>query len=337
MKVGSLVFATDQGLGFLAKAFCDHGVVTDVLVIRHGRHPEHDEWYPSSPRIGNLRSQSDIRAMEKFCTSMDIMLFFETPFRWELIDHCRRIGVKTVLMPMYECEPAVLPVQPDLFLNPSHLDQKYYPSGIHLPVPVEYPWCLRERAEVFIHNAGHGGLKGRNGTKEIFEAVQYIRTTPKIRIRSQSPLDMQPWAKSFLPLVNRGGHIQWEFRTLDARVLYDGDVFLFPEKFNGLSLPLQEARAAGMLVMCGDRFPMNEWLPKNPLIPVASSRWQRVGPPYNEFDEAVFDPKAIAAKIDEWHGRDISEYSRSGREWAESMSWERLKPRYLDVLRGLLS
>ncbi len=112
----------------------------------------------------------------------------------------------------------------------------------------------------------------------------------------------------------------------------EGDVFVFPEKFNGLSLPLQEARAAGMLVVSTDRFPINTWLPKEPLIQVSDTRMTRLGGHLTEFDEAIVDPRDIAAKIDEWYGRDISEYSEQGRMWAARNSWEILKPKYMEIL-----
>src|SRR3954468_18979832 len=98
MKVGTICYATDSGLGILAKSFYDHKVVTDVLVVRHGRHETHDSWYPGSKQVCNLRSESDLQLMELFCETCDVMLFFETPFHWSLIEHCRRRGVKTALM-----------------------------------------------------------------------------------------------------------------------------------------------------------------------------------------------------------------------------------------------
>lgn len=358
MKVGSLVYATDQGLGILARAFHTHGVVTHPMVIRHGRHPTHDGWYPGAPQVTDLRRRAQRQLMREFCLSCDVMLFFETPFDFELIPHCRRAGVKTALMPMYECGHQQLrspDYKPDLFINPSLLDQQYYPEGVHLPVPVEVPWRRRERAEVFVHNAGHGGLKGRNGTAEVMEAMEHIRSPAKILIRSQDTLyrtaNYRQHAQLTNPLTRRGQKIDYDDENAPRREkmcemrvgtapyesLWDeGQVFLFPEAFNGLSLPLQEARAAGMLVMAGDRFPMNTWLPREPLIPVAGTTRERVGPPYNEYDRAVYDPAAIAAKVDEWYGRDISAYSEAGREWAEEHSWERLGPRYREVLEGML-
>jgi glycosyltransferase involved in cell wall biosynthesis len=337
MRVGSVVYATDQGLGILAKSFFDNGVVTDVAVIRHGRHPEHENWYPGAPRVGDLRKP---QALYELCDRVDVMFFFETPFHWPLIDHCRKKGVKTALMPMFECEHSRLPATPDLFINPSHLDQQYYPQGVHIPVPVEYPWKQRTRAEVFVHNSGHGGLKGRNGTAEFVEAARLVKSPAKLILRAQES-SRQYWAAERLRQANElpgglPGNVEVICRTVPYEELFaTGDVFVFPEKFNGLSLPLQEARAAGMLVMCGDRFPMNQWLPREPLIPVSGYRKNRIGPPYNEFDEAIIEPAAIAAKVDEWYGRDLTEYSLAGRAWAESMSWAALKPKYTATLEAL--
>lgn len=336
MKIGSLVFATDQGLGILAKSFFGAGVVTDVLVIRHGRRPEHDEWYPGSKRIGNLRQQH--RDLEEFCASMDVMLFFETPFVWELLPFCRRRKVKTALMPMHECMPDPLPELPDMFLCPSLLDldwaKRQQAPGVFIPVPApaDVPWRKRERANVFVHNAGWGGLKGRNGTSEVLAALDYVTVPARIIIRMQREERGQHF-----PFRVRSGaaKVEASHKTVPREELFNvGDVFLFPEKFNGLSLPLQEAHAAGMAVVCGDRFPMNTWLPREPLIPVERLTKNRVAPRCAEFDEAVMDPRAIAAKIDEWYGRDISALSEAGQRWAEKNSWERLKPRYLEVLCG---
>jgi hypothetical protein len=345
LRVGTVNYACDSGLGLLTKAFIDGGVITDIVVVRHGRHETHDHWYPNAPQITNLKDRSQIDMAKRFCESMQVMFFIETPFAWELIPHCRGKGVKTLLCPMFECEFRELPYQPDAIVNPSLLDQQYYPNGTFIPVPVEVPWRQRTRAEVFLHNAGHGGLKGRNGTAEIIEAAKLLKSDAKIVIRMQEP-NRQYWAGEQLrdaADTPKGlpKNVELRVGTLPYEELWkdggEGDVFLFPEKFNGLSLPLQEARAAGMLVMCGARFPMTEWIPREPLIPVAGYRKNRIGPPYNQFDEAVFDPKDIAATIDRWYGQDITGYSLAGKAWAESMSWDALRPKYTQTLEALVS
>lgn len=347
LRVGSLVFATTQGLGILAKSFFDHGIITDAVVIRHGRRPENEDWFPGQPHCPDLQRGKTF--LEDFCAKMDVMLFFETPFVWELIPFCREYGVKTVIMVMHECMPKQVPYQPDLWLCPSLLDLdqiKFITRGFEnsragrdifrfLPVPVEVPWRQRTKAEVFVHNAGWGGLKGRNGTAELMEALHYVKTPARFIIRSQERLEDR-YGKHACPGVE-GSRLDYRVGTFPSSQLWDeGDVFIFPERFNGLSLPLQEARAAGMLVMATDRFPMNTWLPQEPLIPVADYRRSCVAARCADFDEAVVDPLAIAKKIDEFYGADISEYSRQGLEWAKSMSWEALKPKYVEVLESLL-
>ncbi len=338
MRIGTFCFATSQGLGVLAKDFYDEGVVTDALMLRHRSWTNRPEWYPDSAKVNDVAGGQPI--MRAMCDSVDVMLFFETPFDWTMIDYCRQKGVKTALMVMYECEPANLPVRPDLILCPSLLDLSYYPNGKHLPVPVprSVKWRQRTRAEVFVHNAGHGGLKGRNGTGELIEATEYLKTPAKIIIRSQNHFFSGHVLSGCGPEEYRFKNPNVEVRIGDCpydSLFQEGDVFVFPEKFNGLSLPLQEARAAGMLVMGTDRFPMNMWLPREPLIPVESYRKNRIGG-CNEFDEAVLDPRAIAVKIDEWYGRDITDYSLSGKMWAEENSWDVLKTKYLEVLEGLV-
>ncbi len=348
MKIGSLVFATEQGLGYLAKSFFDTGIVTDVLVVAHGKRPEQKEWYSKAQRIGDLHRQ--FNKIRRFCDDVDLMLFFETPFNWEIIPHCRTKNIPTVLMPMHECLPPVtkLPYQPDRFLCPSKLEIQSF--GDHtspgraefLTVPVDLrsptcpdgvKWRKRERAEVFVHNAGWGGLKGRNGTKEFVDAIHLVKSPARFLIRCQEQITGNTLSRDF-----RGDdRVKVETGTvLRSHLWEEGDVFVFPEKFNGLSLPLQEARAAGMLVMTTYRFPNLDWLPNPPLISPREIVRGRAHPRFAEFDEAVHSPELIAAKIDEVYGMDISENSESGRQWGIDHSWESLRPRYIEYFERTL-
>ena len=333
LKVGSIVYATYQGLGVLAKSFYDNGVVTKVTVLEHRSRETHWNWYPDSPNITNINQIYQKRQIKEFCRSCDVMLFFETPFDWELIKYCQAIGVKTFLMTMYECTPAKLPACPDYYICPSLLDIKYFPkeNSIFIPVPVDMPWKLRTKAEVFVHNAGHGGLKGRNGTAELIEALKYVKSPAKFIIRSQdrNPSLLETMVNNlpdYCKLTVDTGSVPFE------ELYSEGDVFVFPEKFNGLSLPLQEAHASGMLVMATNRFPMSSWLPNEPLIPSSGSRRESVSSRCMVFDEAIIDPVDIAETIDSWYGRDISHYSQAGKQWAKDNSWERLKPIYMEYL-----
>lgn len=334
LRVGTLVYATEQGLGYLAKSFYDAGVVTHTLVVRHSHRDNLGQyWYPESREIGLSYLPQERAVAHRLCDSVDVMLFFETPFHWELINYCRSKGVKTVLMPMYECLPpkSLLPYQPDYFICPSLLDLRYFPdaNSRFIPVPSNSSvvWRQREKARQFVHNAGHGGLKGRNGTKELLEAMKYVKSPIELLIRSQS----------IRTVTISDSRVRVEYGSYPYSSLYDwGDVFIFPESFNGLSLPLQEAYASGMLVMTTDRYPMNQWLPKEPLIPVESYRRDRVSGRCVEFDRAVINPRKLAKTIDRWYDADIRALSSSGREWATANSWEVLKPVYMSHLENIV-
>lgn len=347
MRVGSLLYDCVNGLGVLGKAFVEHAVITDVLAVRHPRHTSQG-WYPSSPQT--VLRPFDYQLAERFCLSCDVMLFFETPFNWSLIEACRRNGVKTALMPMHECYPENDVPLPDLFLCPSLADLRLafdvcdgrYPNEDKckfIPVPVETPWRLRTEARTFVHNAGNGSVKDRNGTDLLFEALKYVESRCKFVIRSQSPPGR--YDSQMLALTRRnlphGVDVALQHGTLPAERLYEqgGDVFVFCERWNGLCLPLQEARAAGMYCIAGDRFPINTWLPKDGLVPVSGYNRERAFRGFREVDSAFYDPRALAAKIDAVYGTDIAAYSETGRKWAEDNSWEVLGPQYKKLLEDL--
>lgn len=309
MRVGSVVFATEQGLGYLAKEFYEKGIINKVVIREHSTRKSHYEWY----------KKEDIVKYEELLETCDTLLFIETPHDWKLIPKARDKGVKTILIPMYECTRYPLPYEPDLIIVPSLLDHKYYndKKAVFLPIPVNTVWKERKEAKIFVHNAGNGGLGGRNGTKELIEALRYTSSPFKLIIRSQIPL----------PKIN-DERVEVRLGTFDD-IWSEGDVFIFPEKFNGLSLPLQEAFASGMLVMCGDRFPMNTWLPTEPLIPIHSYKKERIAV---EFDSAIMTPQDIAMSIDKWYGKDITKFSLLGKDWGMKHSWEVLKAEYLKYL-----
>jgi hypothetical protein len=300
--IGSIVLATNQGLGYLAKAFYDNGIIDLVEVKQHTTRENNYKWYP-----GHVNR-------ETLLDKCDTLIFLETPFDWKVIVQAIERGIKTILIPMYECTRYPFPYQPDEIWCPSDLDYKFYTEKGEvckkIQIPVDAKWKLREKARVFVHNAGNGGLGGRNGTQELLQAMQYVKSPIKLIVRSQ--VDIKKVIDPRIEYVNGTRDNIWE----------EGDVFIFPEKFNGLSLPLQEAFASGFLVMAGARYPMTEWLPNEPLIPVESYHKESIAVP---FDCADYDPKTIAKIIDEWYNVDITKFSLMGKEWGEKNSWKKLK------------
>jgi len=328
--VGSMVYATKSGLGILGKLLYDSKIIDKVFVAQHSKFESHLEWY---------RTEDIILSVDEFLDSIDTLLLLEAPipdpFDWSVVQRAKYKGKKIVLMPMYESTPRQNLFLVDKIICPSLLDLEYYEDydAEFIPVPSsrDIQWKLREKADVFVHNVGHGGIFSRNGTVEIIEALPLIKSNIKLIIR------IQPDANSeLLTLVDNitDKRVEVVKQHVPFSELWSvGDVFLFPEKFNGLSLPLQEAHAAGMLVMAGDRHPINTWLPREPLIPVGGYfntdlPWIGI-----KIKNALIQPQAIAETIDKWAGKDIMSQSIDGRAWAIENSGEVLKPRYDEILR----
>lgn len=325
MRVGSVVLSTHQGLGYLAKAFYDNGIVTHPVVLLHTSRKNHPEWFPDAPVVSVSRDAI------KYLKLNDVNLFFETPFCWEAM----RVR-PCAFMPMHECTPEVLPGEPTLFINPSALEQSIWPEGVHIPVPVDVRWRQRRRVHTYVHNAGNLGINGRNGTMEVIHAWEHFVQSPaKLLVRTQEPLG---YGLDNTSRCYRGRTLEVRTGTVPFGELYsEGEAFIFPEKFNGLSLPLQEARASGMLVIATDRFPVNTWLPQSCLVPPHGYTDDRIAKYLRPFQRAEVDPRDIARVVDATFTVDAAAYSNAGREWAQQHSWEALKPRYMEALRQCAS
>lgn len=336
MNIGTLCFATERGLGYLAKSFYNNGIVTHPATLQHGSIPNLPQWYSDNPNHIHITTQPWLSdRLKGLISNVSMMLFFETPFDWNIIDYCRTVGVKTALITMYECTPEHIPYEPDLYICPSLLDLEFFPreKSVFIPVPVDEPWELRTKAINFVHNSGYIGLRGRSGTQELIDAIQYVKSPAKITIRSQN--------KSIIDMAYRAGVVANSNVTVEHGIFpYESlrtgmDVCIAPEKFNGLSLPLQECFASGMLVMTTNRFPANTWLPHAPMIPCRGTTRQRVNGRMKVFDESIIDPKDIAATIDKCYGQDIESYSLLGKHYADNNSWEVLTPIYRQAFEAL--
>lgn len=330
--VGTISYSVRSGLGILAREFIKNKVVDRILVIKHPR-------YEPQPYYTKEAFHED-----DFLEGLTTLLLFENAFkRWDLVKKAKDRGIKVVMMQMYEYTPFPLPVPADLFIATSDLDQDTYESlypgcnQVRINVPVDVPFSLRKKAEVFIHNAGHGGDGYRNGTPELLQAMTYVKSPIKLLIRAQPDAPQMKSLFARYPRIWKGGSLSGDKRielilrnVPDDELYSKGDVFIFPEKFNGLSLPLQEAYASGMGIMCTYRFPMTRWLPKDMMIPFSQTKTRTIMVP---IVEEISSPQEIARTIDEWYGKDISALSFSGKTWAEKNSWSVLKPKYDEVLR----
>ena len=334
MRVGTIGYATESGLGLLIQDFYKNKVITDILIQTHNSFSNHFEWYPGadvlqSP-IGHL-SSAEKSIVDAFIGKIDALFLFESYWHPEVIDLALQYKKPIILMPMYEWSPGPIPA--NLFITPSLLDHQYYEElypkarveQLNVPVNSNIVWRQRSHAHKFIHNAGNGSSNDRNGTLDLIRAMDYVKSPINLEIRAQA-LNLPEVLSSNISIVNK---------TLPFDQLWSsGDVFIFVERFAGLSMPLQEAFASGMAIIAGDRFPLNQWLPVNLLVkPIGHETLSFNGLPTIS---SQYDVKQIAAMIDRVASMDLTPYSIAGQSWAVQNSWKELRPKYLKLIESLI-
>ena len=357
IKIGTIGYAAHTGLGILAKSFYDNNIITDVLLCPHQSQGIITDFYnkkfPSidvpfdPPQINNFVKDNNLFLQQKetfllFCKKIDVLFLFETSFWmgvWHLLKEMED-RPKIVLMPMYESTPLYwnqsLNIFPDLLLCPSKLDFNFYKHhtwqdyGVNMEcinVPVEVPWNQRKKAIHFVHNAGNDSYNDRNGTLLLINSLPYIKSPIKLTINTQNNSRYKDLVNDPRVTVNTGTRKYEDLWT-------SGDVFVFPENLNALSLPLQEARAAGMYIIAGNRFPINKWIPTEGLIPV--KKYKNINLGQGNIAYAEYEPKELAKKIDQVYNTDITEYSLQGLEYAKENSWHNLRSKYISSIKNII-
>jgi len=332
LRLSAIVRADACGLGTLSRMFADElGFHRTVSLARHqgGAWPE---WFG-----GDNRHASDGLTPELvgwLCDGADVLLSFETWYGSFVPVLARRLGVKTALVPMYECCPragAGLEAT-DLAICPSPLDLEEIEHNtpglaqarkVLLPIPCDtkrIAFRRRERALTFVHNAGHGGLMGRNSTAEVLQAWQHVRSPARLLVRLQpgAALDMpaSAYRDGRIAVAESNPANYWDLWS-------EGDVLLHPHKWDGLSLPIQEALAAGLPVITTDSWPFCDregrlgWLPRSLKQLAIAPRIVRRVTLCRQIEASYPHPRDIAARVDQLYGQPIDHLSLEARACAE--------------------
>lgn len=196
-----------------------------------------------------------------------------------------------------------------------------------LPMPVardRLPFRLRDKAETFLFPHAPA-FHDRNGLKIVLNALREVRSPCRVLIAGSS--------ERMISRTRRHVTITWLGARDDYWTVYDqADVLLFPRRYGGLALPLQEALSSGMPVLTLDLAPYADLLPKECLIRPSSS----VARPMKGGTFAVHDarPASLARKID-WLVNEpgtVKELSLASDAVAQGLSWERWLPAWQHTL-----
>lgn len=330
VRIGLVARCDTGGLGHLSYDFWKHIFeIEKQLVILSGIR-DNPYLYPKGIICEGRPTLEDI---DEFLKDIDVVLAFETPYNWNVFSEAKKRGIKTVLMPMYEWSDVVMPVKLDLVLCPSKIEYDLFEEPKKfIPVPIdrkEIPFKLRTKAKTFVFNNGSGGTGGRNGANALLAAIPLVKSKDiKFIIHSQVQLEND--------INDERVEIKLGHSPKRKSLFEQGDVFLFPHMFNGLSLPIQEALSSGMPIISTNIYPHNTYMPKEWFFEPSGYEKGRVSEEARNIDIAILDPQRIADKIDEWANKDITEDSKKADEIAQSMSWEILHKEYIKTFEDLI-
>jgi len=315
-------------------------------------------WHPTTGQIN------------EFLDGLDVVYSAETFYTWDLVRSARERGIRTLLHVNPEfcdhIQNTNLP-RPDLFCAPGPWlwDQLPEPK-ILLPVPVATerfqkvapeqargqpqssqalahrnqptaPYGNHSHATAFLHVAGRPAVKDRGGTTDVLRALPHVKSEITITFRCLLPGYIDQLVRATQVRLPANVEMVVEENDVDCyEELYEGqDVLVAPRRFAGLSLPCQEAMAAGMPVIFGahdvyaQAHARRTWaVPSRKVDRLLTRVW---------IDVFEVDPRMLAAKIDEF-ATDATLFvdgQAAARDWAHRHSWDSLKPRYVELLEGV--
>ncbi len=302
--------------------------------------PLHLDRFPGATVVKGFPKTHHIEA---FLDGLDVVLSCETFYNNDFPAIAERMGVKTVLQYNFEFLEHLrrpdLP-KPTLFAAPSmwRYDEVPFENKCFLPVPIaidRFPDRVPNiTAKTFLHIIGRPAIHDRNGTADLLDALQHVRSNITVVIKCQEPRYVQGL------LLSRRVPRNVELRIdADDTVNYwdnysVGDVLVMPRRFGGLCLPANEALGAGMPVIMPDIEPNNAWLPQDWLVP-ASKQGQFQAK--TTIDLFTADHEALAAKIDQF-AQDETFFGESANRTAslaKELSWDNLKSEYQRVFTEL--
>ena len=350
-RIGLIARADDTGLGNQSWEFHRHVKPDKTLIVDFTDNSAsgkdltiHPDRFPGNTKV--VTGPPDGVAMMRFLDDLDVVFAMETPYNFNLFHLCRARGIKTVLqanweMMGYHHEADGHPF-PDVLALPStwHLIEAQHRFGdrtevLHLPVPITTDRTEASTADTctrFLHVAGHPAVSDRNGTKDLLDALRYVKSTVTVTLTCQRPgwlgaLIETGQAPANVTLVIESSPLEnyWD--------LYDGqDALILPRRYGGLCLPLNEAIGAGIPAIMPDISPNTDWLPTEWLI---SASLKDTIMTKALIDVYRTDPESLALKIDQLAGDEefYGHTRRQARDLAKTHSWDALLPYYREVLR----
>jgi glycosyltransferase involved in cell wall biosynthesis len=184
----------------------------------------------------------------------------------------------------------------------------------------------------FLHSIGHAAQDDRSGAEIFCQSVRRLHDACRVTVRCQD-------RRMNVPFKSKGPHVELDVRIGGVDNHWDQyrgqDVLVLPRRYGGLSLPSQEAMAAGLALVMTACSPNEVW--PGPKVPVREVRRVRMRCGWVEVCDA--DPVALAdvmARLAR-NPDEVSHWQAESLAWADRNSWEALRPLWLQELRRACS
>ena len=357
MRIGTIAYSTDTGLGYQTLQFCENMEPSKVLLVdlSEFNNLEQKDWryegLPKSVEVRPHKGMPDAESIEWLTEGVDLIFVCETPLNYALFATARDKGIKSVQQYNYEFldyyRQKTL-IKPDLLANPSYwmLDDtksRNFAPVAYLPVPTFPQITPQERDSKHIgHIAGRLTAMDRNGTHTFLEFVNAHKKRSrgyKYTLFMQRPQENSS-KREFRKVKNL---LEYTVKISGLNVVYDVPnkedlykdigILVLPRRYGGLCLPMWEALEHYIPVIMPDCSPNNELLPSNWLADckvVGSVRTHSEIPLYRA------DIESLIEKVD-----NISRGYEDAREQASELvhrhSWEVMRPEYIKLFEKVIN
>lgn len=333
MRIGVIARSELRGLGNQTVAVARHLSPERVLLVEPKpaswiQHPErladldvtHVHWHDGHLPEGPVR---------RWLSGLDVVYTAETVYDVRLPFWAAEVDCSVVrhANPEQLGREEIIAGDPTVWWAATPWRLNSLPAGARVvPMPVEKPPYEPERAAAgspvrFVHPIGHAATGDRAGSRILSRALRHITAPCEVRVFCQDRRLDTPFEQAA-----PGVSVQVRCRGVDDHwdQYRGGDVLVLPRTYGGLSLPSQEAMAAGLALVMTDCSPNEVW--PGLKVPVVKNNSVQVR--CGKIPAAIADYRALADLMTGLaEDRDyLVGLQAEARRWAEANSWEALLP-----------
>jgi hypothetical protein len=252
---------------------------------------------------------------------------FENPDAYEALTACDIIyTAETYYDPRLEKVPAILHVNPEFyrgepaaeFWYPTNWNLHNLPEGKIIPTPIDDEDIVSQipgegRA---LHVGGHTARMDRNGSRLVHGIL--ARTRVPWKLCTQDGMKMRPEFRQFCQIM---GNVEnhWELYE-------DASMLVYPRRYGGQSLQVNEAMAKGLAVLMTDCPPnLDTW----PILPIEARKTSRVQTPGGTFRMYQAEAKPLSDEVHRLMNDSdlLAEWQTKSLQWARDNAWSKWKPK----------